>query len=92
MSNGELYAVGGTSGAFGDQVSAGHDDAFVQSIDAATGAKLWTHQFGTSGADIGYADWVDGGAVYVVGITDGAFAGSTNLGSGDGFVTRIDLP
>jgi hypothetical protein len=92
VSNGELYAVGVTNGAFGGNVSAGGDDAFIQSIDAATGAKVWTDQFGTSKDDVGYADWVDGSAVYAVGVTHGAFAGSTHLGSGDAFVTRIDLP
>lgn len=92
VSGGELYAVGATSGAFGDQVSAGSADAFVQSIDTATGAKLWTHQFGTDRSDYAYADWVAGGAVYVVGGTRGAFEGFQKLGSGDAFVTRIDLP
>jgi outer membrane protein assembly factor BamB len=92
LSGGELYAVGTTSGAFGDQVSAGDSDAFVQAIDVATGAKIWTHQFGTDRSDYAYADWVAGGAVYVVGGTRGAFAGSQRLGSGDAFVTRIDGP
>jgi hypothetical protein len=92
VSGGELYAAGATGGAFGDQVSAGNDDGFVQSIDAATGAKLWTHQFGTDRSDSAYADWVAGGAVYVVGVTGGAFDGFQKLGSVDAFVTRIDLP
>ena len=92
VSGGELYAVGTTGGAFGDLVSAGDADAFVQSIDAATGAKIWTHQFGTKRSDYAYADWVAGGAVYVVGGTRGVFEGSQKLGSGDAFVTRIDLP
>ena len=91
VSGGELYAVGTTSGTFGDQVSAGGGDAFVQAIDAATGAKIWTHQFGTDRSDYAYADWVAGGAVYVVGGTRGAFEGSQRLGSGDAFVTRIDV-
>lgn len=92
VSGGELYAVGATSGAFGDQVSAGSGDAFVQAIDAATGAKVWTHQFGTDRSDSAYSDWVAGGAVYVVGVTYGAFDGFQKAGSGDAFVTRIDLP
>ena len=92
VSGGELYAVGATSGAFGDQVSAGSGDAFVQSIDAASGAKLWTYQFGTDRSDYAYADWVAGGAMYVVGGTRGGFEGFQRLGSGDAFVTRIDLP
>jgi outer membrane protein assembly factor BamB len=92
LSGGELYAVGATGGAFGDQVSAGSGDAFVQSIDAATGAKIWTHQFGTDRSDYAYADWVAGGAIYVVGGTRGTFEGFQKLGSGDAFVARIDLP
>lgn len=92
VSGGELYAVGVTEGAFGQQVSAGWSDAFVQSIDASTGTRLWTHQFGTSRDDTGYADWVAGGAVYVYGVTGGAFPGFKRLGSGDAFVARIDLP
>ena len=92
LAGGELYAIGATDGAFGDHVSAGSGDAFVQAIDATSGAKVWTHQFGTDRPDSGYAGWVDAGAIYVVGWTRGAFPGFEKLGSADALVTRIDLP
>ena len=92
VSGTQLYAIGGTDGGFGDQVSAGKSDAFVQAIDATNGEKLWTHQFGSAGYDTGYAGWVDGGAIYVVGPTTGAFPGFDKLGSGDAFAARIELP
>jgi len=91
-SDGVLYAVGSTDGGFGDQVSMGQTDAFVQAIDAATGQKLWTHQFGTVKDDDGYAGWVDSGAIYVVGATSGVFPGFDKLGQADAFAARIDLP
>jgi hypothetical protein len=92
LAGGELYAIGTTSGHFAGQVSAGEGDAFVQAMDAATGAKAWTHQFGTARSDTGYSGWVDAGAVYVVGWTRGAFEGFERLGSADASVARIDPP
>jgi len=92
LSGGELYAIGATSGRFRSQVQRGRGDAFVQAMDASTGAKIWTHQFGTDRADTGYAGWVDAGAIYVVGWTRGAFPGFERLGSADALVARIDPP
>jgi hypothetical protein len=92
LEGGELYAIGTTDGAFGDHVSAGKGDVFVQAIDATSGAKVWTHQFGTDRPDSGYAGWVDAGTIYVVGWTRGAFPGFEKLGSADALVARIDLP
>jgi len=90
--DGVLYAVGQTAGAFGDHVSTGNDDGFVQAIDAATGSKVWTEQFGTSRDDAAYSGWLDGTALYVAGVTFGSFEPGSRLGIGDAFVGRIDLP
>jgi hypothetical protein len=92
LSGGTLYAVGSTDGGFGQSASAGGKDAFVQAIDAGTGDRAWTYQFGTTRDDEGFADWVDASALYAVGITNGAFEGETKGGNGDGYVMRIDLP
>ena len=84
--------MGQTAGAFGDHVSTGDDDGFVQAIDAATGSKVWTEQFGTSRDDAAYSGWLDGTALYVAGVTFGSFEPGSRLGIGDAFVGRIDLP
>jgi hypothetical protein len=92
LSGGTLYAVGETWGGFAHQVSAGDSDAFAQAMDAASGVRDWTYQFGTRRTDSGLAAWSDGTAIYVGGITEGTFEGATRGGGGDAFVSRIDQP
>jgi hypothetical protein len=92
IDGGTLYAVGSTAGGFGEHVSAGKNDAFAQAIDAASGAKLWTFQFGSAGFDIAYSGWVDASSLYIAGVTDGTWAGETSRGADDALVGRIDLP
>ncbi len=50
---------------------------------------LWTRQFGSPAYDLVQGAGVDGvGNVYVVGYTDGALPGQTNLGVADAFVRK----
>jgi hypothetical protein len=91
LADGVLYAIGTTGGSFGDQ-EVGEGDVFVQAMDPATGARTWTHQFGTAEPDTGSAGWVGEGAIYVVGFTRGAFPGFDAAGAADAFVARVDLP
>jgi hypothetical protein len=83
-----VYIGGNTRGALPGQRHAGSQDGFVQRRDQA-GAVGWTLQFGTSGHD----ELLDldsaGTDVYVVGVTDGALPGQTNLGSVDAFVMKL---
>jgi hypothetical protein len=69
--------------------SAGGIDAFVRMLDA-TGAEVWTHQFGTNASDNangGIA--LDGSDVLVVGGTGGTL-GASSAGGGDVYVRRLD--
>jgi len=64
-------------------------DAFVYKLDAS-GAIMWSRQFGTSDHDSGGAAVVDSqGNVYIAGGTDGALSG-TNMGSSDAYVRKLD--
>ena len=85
-----VYAVGSTAGAFKEQTSAGHNDAFVRSFDH-DGVLGTTVQFGTARRDEAYWAIVDGGVLAVVGMTTGAFEGQTRAGKSDGFLARLDL-
>ena len=91
VDGGTLYTVGATTGGFGGQANAGGADGFLQMIDGATGAKISTLQFGTDRDDHVYADWVDGTAAYLVGVTQGTFPGETKSTHSDVLVARIDL-
>jgi hypothetical protein len=81
VSGGSVYALPG-------QTWQGSTDAVVRKY-SASGAEIWTHQFGTAFFDFGYGVAVDPrGLVYVCGATDAALPGQTALGSTDGFLRR----
>lgn len=84
------YCSGRTSGTFAGQTSAGRSDVFVKRLDAATGARGWSLQFGTRADD--EANWsaIDAGGLTVVGDTGGRFLGAAALGGGDAFAVSID--
>jgi hypothetical protein len=82
---GNLYVAGTTYGSL-EGTSFGSSDGFVRKLDAS-GATLWTRQFGTTGPESGKALVVDGsGNVYVAGTTYPTGGQS----SGDPFVRKLD--
>lgn len=91
--SGNVYYAGQTYGAFPGFTHIGgngYADCFVTKL-SSSGDALWTTQFGTAGSDSVQGVTVDGsGNLYVVGHTDGAFSGQTNLGQNDAFLGRID--
>ena len=92
---GNLYVVGLTRGAVGDQISlVGIDyDGYVRKFDG-DGNELWTRQFGTPRVlveDFTSDVAVDGaGNVYVVGFTSGPLPGQANLGEDDVYLRKYD--
>lgn len=44
----DVYVLGTTDSAIGAEAQIGSTDSFVTKFDAATGAKVWDHQFGSS--------------------------------------------
>jgi cysteine-rich repeat protein len=90
-SSGNAYVLGYTDGTFSGQSSAGGTfDAFVVKYDAS-GANLWTKQFGTAAIDYGESAAVDSiGNLYVSGTTYGTFAGEIRAGNEDSFVGKFD--
>ena len=81
-----VYVAGYTTGALGGS-NKGSLDAFVRKY-SASGAVLWTRQFGTSGVDTANGVAVSSsGYIYVVSYTGGALAGS-NQGGRDAFVRK----
>jgi hypothetical protein len=88
--DGNVYAVGHTTGAFAGQTNAGAGgspdklyDAFLTKL-SSTGSVAWTRQFGTAAYDEASAVTLDkSGSIYVVGRTLGAFPGLTNAGGRD---------
>ncbi|MBI2688114.1 MAG: SBBP repeat-containing protein [Acidobacteria bacterium] len=61
------------------------------SIPANAQVVQWTRQFGTAGTDDALAVATAPNAVYAVGKTNGAFAGFTNAGGPDAFLSKLDL-
>lgn len=53
--------------------------------------RQWTAQFGSPTKDDAYGVAVASNAIYSGGETFGTFAGATNAGKSDGFVSKIDL-
>ena len=82
-----VYVAGNTNGELRGQASSGGVDVFLRNYDRS-GARIWTHQFGTSGSDFPWGMDVASSGIYLGGQTDGTFAGQANLGLYDAFVTR----
>ena len=88
--SGNVLVAGSTAGVLPGQRSAGHDDAFVQKYDA-TGALVWTRQFGSIFDDSARAVTAEGsGNVVVAGSVQQALPGATSVGSYDAFVRMYD--
>ena len=87
---GNVYVVGGTYGMLDGNPSAGQEDAFIRKLDAS-GAKIWSRQFGTSWFDRGFGVATDlSENVFVAGRTDGSLDGIPPAGNGDAYVTSYD--
>ncbi|MEA5579222.1 SBBP repeat-containing protein, partial [Anabaena sp. UHCC 0451] len=87
-SSGSIFAAGFTTGAFTGNTNAGNPDGYITKYNP-DGSQAWIKQFGTSGTDYAFGTGNDSaGNVYSAGYTNGAFAGATNLGSNDGFITK----
>ncbi len=86
-----VYVAGTVAGALPGQTRAGGSyDAFVRKY-AATGAEVWTRQFGSTDSDVAESVTVDGdGNVYVAGFAAAALPGQTNAGAWDAFVRKYD--
>ena len=85
---GNIYVAGITLEALSGQTSAGDKDAFLRKY-AASGAELWTRQFGSPETDRAQGVAVDAtGNVYVGGETFGALPGQVSAGSRDAFLRR----
>ncbi len=88
-STGAVLISGSTAGQLAGQANQGGEDAFVQKRDA-TGAVLWTDQFGSSlnesaaAVAVNVADAVD--EVFIAGSTSGALPGQTSNGGLDAYV------
>lgn len=85
--DGQVYTVGSTRGAFAGQSQLGSQDAFF-ARHAADGAVQWLRQFGTNQSDSGVALGGTKEALYLGGVTFGAFEGMTSQGDSDGFVLQ----
>jgi len=96
-SAGNLYVSGTTRLSLPGQSNmepvVGGSDVFIRKYDSE-GNEVWTNQFGTQRGDSVAGVVVDGaGSLYVVGSTEGAFAGQTNSGSYDTFLLKMpDAP
>ncbi len=87
--SGDIVVAGSTDGALSGQTSSGSADAFIQVYDAS-GALLWTRQFGTSGSDVATAlDLANNDNIIVVGATTGSLAAPNN-DEQDPFVRAYD--
>jgi hypothetical protein len=84
-----VYAAGFTYGTFNGQLTAGKADGFLAKV-GSDGALAWLQQFGTPEIDqlTSVAVGPDG-AVYVGGLTEGAFPTQLNAGGSDVFVAKF---
>jgi len=87
---GDLYVVGSTYGSLPNQTSAGSLDAFIRKYDSL-GSELWTRQFGTDAVEVAESVAAgEAGNVYMVGYTDKALPGQTDLGGIDAYIRKYD--
>jgi hypothetical protein len=86
-----VYVTGFTSGAYTGYTNAGNVDIFVLKLATATGARLWTRQFGGNNSDEGYGIAVSD-AVYVAGYSNSTpnLLGDAAYGFLDAFLAQLD--
>jgi hypothetical protein len=85
-----LYVTGYASESLFNQPLIGLQNCFAQKW-SQEGELIWTLEFGTTGTDRCYGIAVNSMGLFIAGRTDGTFAGQTNLGYLDAFVTELDL-
>jgi hypothetical protein len=86
-----VYVTGETGGAYPTYTLAGFNDIFVLKLAAATGARLWTRQFG--GNDLEFSRGIAvSDAVYVAGYSNSNpnLLGDTSYGLSDAFLAQLD--
>ncbi len=85
---GNVILAGYTEGVLPGSTGPGSGNAYVRKYDPS-GTLLWTRQFGTVRGEMASGVIADAsGEIVVVGQTNGAFPGETNLGGWDAFVRR----
>ena len=88
--------AGSVAGPLPGQTSLGGRDAFVRKYDA-TGAEVWTRQFGSTipgietPSDVATGVAVDSTGIYVTGYVGGSLPGQTTVGDFDAFVRKYNL-
>ena len=85
---GNTYVVGGTRAALPGHTNIGDFDCFIVKFDAS-GADVWTRQFGTNIEDYALTVSLDAdGNPIVAGETGGQMTGASSAGGLDGFVRQ----
>lgn len=84
-----IFLVGFTNGSLLGNNGAGLADAIVVKYDL-DGNVASSFQFGTTAYDYAFGVAARDSAVYVIGTTQGTFAGQISNGSVDGFVAKFD--
>jgi|GEM_PF-784617 len=85
-----VYVAGRTAGTLPNQASAGLTDGFVRKYDAS-GAEVWTRQFGSSSADQVLGVTVGPTGVYAAGSSEGTLPCQVSAGLEDAFLRKFDF-
>lgn len=86
-----VYATGRTTGDLDGQTLTGSTDLFVTKYSSA-GVKTWTKLIGAAASTTnGYSIAANSTAVYVVGYTNGAYGGNSQVSSSDGLIVALNL-
>jgi len=84
-----IYVAGTSYGVLPGGSGSGEADGFITKYDS-DGNQLWERQFGTASGDYVNSIAVNSSGIYLAGITFGSFAGYTNAGRADAFLTKFD--
>ncbi len=89
---GNVFVAGSTDGVFVGNTNSGASDSYVAMFDEA-GSLQWVRQFeasADSSTSTGNMALADGGSIYVVGTTTGAFPDQTLTSQNDAFLAKLD--
>ncbi len=89
--SGNIFVTGSTDGSLEGFTKTGRDDGFVTKFNSE-GTKLWTKQFGSTGAYVSPKKIISDsfGYIYVMGDTTGALNGEVLNGFSDVFIIKFD--